>query len=123
MFKDQLLLAIVLQKHGILVKGTDLSSELDAADQIDRDGCFVFADRVQKRVLYILCRLVFHLPISCLQLGGVGRNEIKRHDASHRARHRKPRNRRFPQWLNNIELYQPFQPRIHSIFMEACSSG
>src|SRR5581483_8182077 len=64
-FENQLLLAIVFQQHGILIEGPDFSSELDAADQINRDGGFVLPNRVQKGVLNILCRLVLHVPISC----------------------------------------------------------
>src|ERR1700728_4578283 len=65
MLEDQLLLAVVLQQHRILVKRADLSGQLDAADQVDRDGSFVLADRVQEGVLNVLCRLVLHVPISC----------------------------------------------------------
>jgi hypothetical protein len=64
MLEDQLLLAIVLQKYGIFVERPDLSGELNTADQINRDGGLVLADRVQVRVLNVLCRLVFHVPIS-----------------------------------------------------------
>jgi hypothetical protein len=70
-FEDQLLLAIVFQKNGILVEGTDLTGELDAADQINRNGGLVLANRIQKSVLNILCRLVLHMPISYFLLLGL----------------------------------------------------
>jgi hypothetical protein len=64
MLEDQLLLTVVLKQNRILVEGTNLACQLDTADQIDRDGGFIFADRVEKRVLDVLCRLVIHVPIS-----------------------------------------------------------
>ena len=62
---DQLFLAVVLQEHGVLVEGADLTGELDAADQVYRYRGLVLANRIQECVLNILCRLGFHaLPIS-----------------------------------------------------------
>ncbi len=55
--EDQLLLAVVFQQHGVFVERADLSGELYAADQVDRDGALVFADSVEKRVLDVLRRL------------------------------------------------------------------
>ena len=52
------------KQHGVFVEGTDLSRQFDSADEIDRDRSLVFADRIKKRVLNVLCRLVFHAPIS-----------------------------------------------------------
>src|SRR5579863_953736 len=62
--EDQLLLAVVFKKHGILVEGPNFSGELDAADQVNGDGGLVLANRIQEGVLNILCRLILHLPIS-----------------------------------------------------------
>src|ERR1700756_2559949 len=64
-FKNQLFLAVVLQKYGVLIKGTDLARQLYSADKVDRNGSFILTDRVKKRVLDVLCRLVVHVPISC----------------------------------------------------------
>ena len=60
-FKNQLFLAVVLQKYGVLVKGADLAGQLDAADEIDGDGRFVFADGVEEGVLDVLRCLIFHV--------------------------------------------------------------
>src|ERR1700691_5511854 len=68
MFEDQLLLAVILQQHRILIKRPDLSSQLNSADQVNRDGSFVLPDGVQECVLNILCRLVIHVPISIFLL-------------------------------------------------------
>jgi hypothetical protein len=65
-FENQLFLAIVLEKHGILIEGPNLPGKLDAADQIYRDWGLVLANRIQEGVLNVLCRLIFHLPISLL---------------------------------------------------------
>jgi hypothetical protein len=46
-FEDQLFLAVVFKQHGILVKGANLSGELDSTDQVNCDGGFVLADSVQ----------------------------------------------------------------------------
>jgi hypothetical protein len=62
--EDQLLLAVVLQKHRVLIEGPDLAGELDPADKVNSDGCFVLPNRIQERVLNILCRLGIHGPIS-----------------------------------------------------------
>jgi hypothetical protein len=106
--EDQLLLVVVFQQHRILVERADLPGQLDAADQINRDGGLVLADRVQECVLNVLCRLGLHMPISCFLLG-VGRNQNARTRTNRRVRPRKPRNRQLPQWLNNIGLDWPFQ--------------
>src|SRR5665213_3592589 len=59
-FEDKLLLGVVFEQHGVLVKGAYLAGELDSADQIDGDGALVLADGVQESVLNVLCRLGFH---------------------------------------------------------------
>jgi hypothetical protein len=69
--EDQLLLAVVFEQHGIFVEGPDLSGELDAANQINRDRGFVLADGVQEGILNVLCRLVLHVPISFISLMGL----------------------------------------------------
>src|SRR5271168_4312722 len=62
--EDQLLLAVVLQQHRVFVEGTDLARQLHSADKVDGDWSLIFADRIKKRVLNVLCRLVIHVPIS-----------------------------------------------------------
>ena len=64
MLENQLLLAVVFQQHGILVKGAYFACEFDSADQVYRDRSLIFADRIKKRVLNVLCRLIVHVPIS-----------------------------------------------------------
>jgi hypothetical protein len=66
-FEDQLLLAVVFKQHRVLIEGADLSGQLDAADQVNRDRSLVFANGIQEGVLNILCRLVLHVPISCFR--------------------------------------------------------
>jgi hypothetical protein len=68
-FKDKLFLAVVLEEHGILIEGPDLSRQLYAADQVYGDRGFVLPHRVQKGILNVLCRLVLHVPISCFPEG------------------------------------------------------
>ncbi len=63
-FKNELFLTIVLKQNGILVERPDLSSQLYTAHQVNRYRRLVFANRIQKGVLNILCRLVIHVPIS-----------------------------------------------------------
>ena len=41
----------VLQQHHELVKGIDLTLQLDAVDEVDRDGHPLFAQGIQKGVL------------------------------------------------------------------------
>jgi hypothetical protein len=65
MLENQLLLAVVLKQHGVLVKRANFACEFDSADQVYRNRSFVFADRIEKRVLDVLCRLIVHVPISC----------------------------------------------------------
>src|ERR1700677_3453627 len=64
MLEDQLLLAIVFKQHGVLVERAYFACEFDPADQVYRDRGLVFADRIKKRVLNVLCRLIVHVPIS-----------------------------------------------------------
>jgi hypothetical protein len=67
--ENQLLLAIVLEEHGILIEGPNFSGKLDAADQVNGDWGLVLANRIQEGVLNVLCRLIFHLPISYFLFG------------------------------------------------------
>ena len=60
MLENQLLLRVVFQQDGVLVKRADFARELDAAHQVNGDRALVLADRVQKGVLNILCRLRIH---------------------------------------------------------------
>jgi hypothetical protein len=64
MLENQLLLAVVLKQHRILVKRAYFACEFDSADQVYRDRSLIFADRIKKRVLNVLCRLIVHVPIS-----------------------------------------------------------
>ena len=64
MLENQLFLAVVLKQHGIFIKRTYFACEFDSADQVYRDRSLIFADRVEKRVLNVLCRLIVHVPIS-----------------------------------------------------------
>ena len=47
-----------------LSKDRILPVSLTPLTRVDRDWGLVFADRIKKRVLNILCRLVIHVPIS-----------------------------------------------------------
>ena len=58
MFEDKLLGAVRFQDQGILVERPDFPGELYPADQIDGDHAAVFARRVQKRILDVLCAFV-----------------------------------------------------------------
>ena len=71
MLENQLLLAIVFKQYGILVKRTYFACEFDSADQVYRDRSFIFADRIEKRVLDVLCRLIVHVPISNFYSGQI----------------------------------------------------
>jgi len=64
MLEDQLFLRVVFEQNRVFIKGTNLACQLDAANKVDGDGAFVLADRIQERILNILCRLGIHGPIS-----------------------------------------------------------
>jgi dTDP-4-amino-4,6-dideoxygalactose transaminase len=64
MLENQLLLAVVFKQHGILVERAYFACEFNSADQVYRDRSLIFADRIKKRVLNVLCRLIVHVPIS-----------------------------------------------------------
>src|SRR5579864_5706544 len=64
MLEDQLFLIVGLQHDRIFVERTDSARQLDPTQQVDRDVELFFAGRVEERVLDVLRRLVFHLPIS-----------------------------------------------------------
>src|ERR1700691_1240065 len=64
MLENQLFLAIVFKQHGILIERAYFACEFNSADQVYRDRSLIFADRVKKRVLNVLCRLIVHVPIS-----------------------------------------------------------
>ena len=63
MFKDELFLVVGLEHHRVLVKRTDSASQLHAAQQVNRDGVFLFAGRIQERILDVLCRLTIHADL------------------------------------------------------------
>jgi hypothetical protein len=62
--EDQLFLRVVLEQYRILIEGTYLACQLYTADEVDGDGAFVLADRIQEGILNVLCRLGIHGPIS-----------------------------------------------------------
>lgn len=64
MLENQLLLTVVLEQYGIFVEGANFPRKLHAAHKVNGYGGLIFPDRVQKRVLDILCRLIIHVPIS-----------------------------------------------------------
>jgi hypothetical protein len=64
MLENQLLLAIVFKQHGVLVERPYFACEFNSADQVYRDRSLIFPDRIEKRVLDVLCRLIVHVPIS-----------------------------------------------------------
>src|SRR3984957_3950878 len=64
MLENQLLLAVVFKQNGIFIEGPYFACEFDSADQVYRDRSLIFADRIKKRVLNVLCRLIVHVPIS-----------------------------------------------------------
>ena len=64
MLENQLLLTVVFKQHGVLVERAYFACEFDSADQVYRDRSLIFADRIEKRVLDVLCRLIVHVPIS-----------------------------------------------------------
>src|SRR6266702_4471083 len=57
MLEDELLLTVVLEQHRVLIKRADLSSQLHAAYQVDRNRALVFPHRIEKCILNVLCRL------------------------------------------------------------------
>src|ERR1035441_6075474 len=119
-FEDQLLLAVVFQKHGIFVEGPYLSGELDAADQIYGDRGLVLANRIQECVLNVLCRLVFHMPISYFPLSFWVRLDCTPLDeTSTRGQHQKPRSHQIPQCDHDIGVSQTFQPCGSQLFQKA----
>ena len=60
MLENQLLLIAGLEYDRVLVEGADPPSQLDAADQIDRDVVSFLAGSIEERILNILlCRLRF----------------------------------------------------------------
>ena len=63
-FEDELLLAVVFEQNGVLVERPYLPCQLDSAHEVDRNRRFILADRIEERVLNVLCRLVIHMPIS-----------------------------------------------------------
>jgi hypothetical protein len=71
MLENQLLLTVVLKQYGIFIKRAYFACEFDSADQVYRDRSFVFADRIEKRVLDVLCRLIVHVPISNFYSGRI----------------------------------------------------
>src|SRR5271155_3115418 len=64
MLENQLFLTVVFKQHGVLVERAYFACEFDSADQVYRDRSLIFADRIKKRVLNVLCRLIVHVPIS-----------------------------------------------------------
>ena len=66
MLEDELFLIVRFQYDGIFVKRTNTARKLDAAEQVNGDLRLVFAGSIEERVLNVLCRLVFHLPIFLL---------------------------------------------------------
>src|SRR5271154_78275 len=64
MLENQLLLAVVFKQHGVLVERAYFACEFNSADQVYRNRSLIFADRIEKRVLDVLCRLIVHVPIS-----------------------------------------------------------
>jgi hypothetical protein len=71
MLENQLLLTVVFKQYGIFVKRAYFACEFDSADQVYRDRSFIFADRIEKRVLDVLCRLIVHVPISNFYSGQI----------------------------------------------------
>jgi hypothetical protein len=67
MLKNKLLLVVGFQHHGILIEGTNPPGQFHAAQQVDGNDRLVLASRIEKRVLYVLRRLIFHLLFSPLE--------------------------------------------------------
>src|SRR3954471_17894558 len=59
--EDQLFLIVGLEHDRIFIERPDAARQLPSAHQVNRDDGFFFACRIEKRVLDVLCRLVFHL--------------------------------------------------------------
>ena len=58
MLKDQLLLIIGFQNHGILVEALDASGEFNAAHQVDGEEYPLFTGVIKKRLLNVLRKLI-----------------------------------------------------------------
>ena len=56
---------LVSKYNGVLVERTDAACQLDSADQIDSDVAALLAGSVQKRILNVLRRLIFHRRSPC----------------------------------------------------------
>jgi hypothetical protein len=89
--EDQLLLAVVLQQDRVLIEGPDFTGEFDAANQVNGDWSFVLPNRIQESVLNILCRLVFHVPISAFSKGWMVRKFNSYTETNRRVQPRKTR--------------------------------
>ena len=68
MLEDELFLIVGFQDDLIFIKRPDSARKFNPAEQINGHLRLVLARGVQKRVLNVLCRLVFHLPISPMEL-------------------------------------------------------
>ena len=55
--EDQLFLRVILEQNRVFIEGTYLACQLYTANQVDSNGAFVLADRIQERILNVLCRL------------------------------------------------------------------
>src|ERR1017187_5547395 len=58
--KNQLLLIVGVQNHRVLIERANAACKLHAAQQVDGDDTLIFASRIEKGILYVLCWLVFH---------------------------------------------------------------
>ena len=63
MLENQLFLIVRFQHHGVFIERTNAPRKLHSAEQINGDMQLVFACRVEERILYVLRRLIVHLPI------------------------------------------------------------
>jgi hypothetical protein len=66
MLENELFLIVGFQDYRILIKGPNAAREFHATEQINGDLDSVLARSVEERVLNVLCRLIFHLPIFLL---------------------------------------------------------
>lgn len=66
MLEDELFLVVGFQNYRVFVKGPNPPGKLHPTEQVDRDLRFIFARSIEERVLNVLRRLVFHLPIFLL---------------------------------------------------------
>ena len=64
--EDELFLIVGFQDDRVLVERPYTACEFDPAQEVNRDLRLLLARGVEKRVLYVLRRLVFHLPIFLL---------------------------------------------------------